>query len=612
MDDRVIRRSPDAVGQERSIMDENENLLNGSERDSYDEDSDAIAEKAFEDYAAGAYDDAEDADEAYDDDADDEAYDDEEADDEAYDEETDEPASPRSFADLVQEEGAKLEKREKLEGDEIADPFAATGDADAKEESVTIDLDQTDAKKTKKKSKAAIAVIIVAVVTVIALLIGGLIYIMRKPRIDMTRTVLSVNDVESNVAEFIAYYQSYSSYYSYYGQQTDADTMRTGVLDDLAYMDAVYKAALDEGIELTPEAQASIDEQRSRLTEAAESQSMTVDEMIEEYYGAGYNTDIYLSLLEKQAYVNVYLEKKQKEIEDGYNSGAKDAEIEAEYKENKAGYDLCDVSYCYFANDEDGDAQAKAKEVTDAVAAGTAFADAAKAAGAEAKPLNGYNYKTLESNFDAAIAAWIFGTDASGAYTAKAGAITTIESSGAVYVIYANAEPARNERFAVTVDYALVNVGTSELKSEEELSLEAKSKANALYKSFSEGTDKTVEGFRAAMGADGGATVDVFEDVTSENGMDAAVAAWVFDSARKIGDSTVIQTEEGSYVLFFTGKADKPAWFETIRTALASDAMDAWTEEFKASYKENVVIDDEAVAAAVNYMTETANKEAQK
>jgi hypothetical protein len=75
-----------------------------------------------------------------------------------------------------------------------------------------------------------------------------------------------------------------------------------------------------------------------------------------------------------------------------------------------------------------------------------------------------------------------------------------------------------------------------------------------------------------------GGTGGLVEGITA-TAYDASVTAWLFDSARVAGDTTVISLESGTdYVLYYVG-TNNPAWMLEIENTLLSETMSAYLAE---------------------------------
>lgn len=492
-----------------------------------------------------------------------------------------------------------------------------------------VNLDSASKKEKKKnknkgekhKNKAIIAVIIVLLLAATGCLLYFVISNTTGSKGNFEKTIVSVDGVDSNVGEFVSYYTYYQSYYSYYGQSVTEDQLKQTVLEYMEYNNALYKAATDAGITLSEEDQSSINEQTEYLSQSAEQQSMSSEDLLEQSYGKGYTVEMYNAFVEKQTYIQLYQEKIIKEIEDKYSGDNAKSAVEAEYKSNKKNYDKCDVSYCYLESSAT-DSKTKADAIVKAVNSGTAFADAVKASLGSVdsiKALSGYGYSEISENFNTTVADWIFAQDTSGNYTGTKGKVTTITEDGVIYIVYVNNAPARDETYPVTAEYIFVKTGTSDIKTADELKLTAKSTAEGIYNEYvkagSNASAFTSVTSKYENAGNSLISTDTYEGITADGSHDTGVETWLFDKARKVGDCAVVEGTDGYYVLFYESKASQPSWYTTISDTLVSNAKSQWVTDFQASYKDKITVYDDVVTEAIAYinsLTETTTKASSK
>lgn len=504
----------------------------------------------------------------------------------------------------TEESIAEENNAESLEDAEVVE------DTEAEESEATEEVSQEPVKK-KKKGRGAKAVITILVLIMVVAIAGmvSVIYMAQKAKIDLEQIALSVEDVDSNAAEF---YQSYMYYYSYnsYYQYSDEE-LKELAIDQLLLTNALYSDAIENGYTVTDEIQAQIDEQISSVTVTAEASSMTADEYLNEAFCPGFTVDMFKEILEKSIIAQTYYADKIEAIEKQYEGDSGKAKIEAEYAENKLDYDLTDVSYWYFASSEEN-AQANADSIIAQVNGGKSFVTAIQnvTGDSEAIPnnLKGHSKSTLENgSFVKDAIEWIFAENEDGSYKNGTGAITSIADDSKIYVFYVNNAPQRDEIYPVDVCYIQVDVSEdASIKTEKELKIEAKSTADAILKEFEE-TDKTIESFTNLIskhnnGDNDLVSGDIFELMKNDGSQDLSVEEWAFEENRKVGDYALVESDDCYYIVFFANKAENAVWYDTILSSLITNEARNFEETILTESKENAQINDEVINEVVAYV----------
>lgn len=482
------------------------------------------------------------------------------------------------------------------------------------EDTDEVELGEEAAKKSKKKKadgkkkmsvgkKVGITIAVVLVVVIAALAIVGVIAT-QKSKLDFDKTVVTVDGVESNSAEFVQLYAYYKSMYSQYGQSVEDDDLKDDILKQLEFMDVCYARAKEQGLERSDDDEKQKQEILDSLKSAAEEETCSEDEIVERQYGKGFNKEIYINLVEKQQLANQYQQKLVDEINDKFADGKKDKEIEQSYTKEKKGYDLSNAQYCFISEDAEN-AEANAKAVVDAIKGGATIESAAEMNGATmGKGLVGLSFDILQQNFGADIATWVFKQDDKGNYENGKGAVTSITSNGSIYVVSVNEAPARDDTKPVTAYYGLVAIGESEVKTEAELVSAAKATAKQAYNEFNKlaADKKTPDAFANAMQDADNVTADQFSSVGYYDTIDAKIRDWLFDSARKPGDITTIETDDGIYIIYYVEADANPSWFAQIKENMIKSEQTNITSEIEESIKDKIVVDEEQVAKCIEYV----------
>ena len=146
-----------------------------------------------------------------------------------------------------------------------------------------------------------------------------------------------------------------------------------------------------------------------------------------------------------------------------------------------------------------------------------------------------------------------------------------------------------------TKDAAHILVSFDDFKSgstlTDEEKAEAKAEAERLLAEYLAG-EKTQEAFEK-LGEENTADSGVVYEGITEGQMVAAFEDWVFDEARKTGDTGIVETEYGYHVMYFIGDG-KLAWENTANDGLLSEIFEEWieTEAANCNYTENSSILD--------------------
>lgn len=527
-----------------------------------------------------------------------------------------ETSAENTFADTVCEAEEKVENDSAEETEENAEEESeSNSDEEAEEntdEMTEASEDEATQAKPKKKKKGLIALLVILIVIILAALAMIGIVLTSGVSVDVEKTVLTVDDVDSDAGEFINVYGAYSYYASYYG--FTEDQIKEYTIDELVAVNSYYSKAIKEEYTLTEDELAEIETNITSLETAAESYGMTTEEYLEEYICKGYTLDMYREYLKKQYLAQKYYGDKIAEIEEQYASEESADAVQAKYDADRTLYDLSDVSYWYFDSTED-DAQTQADAVVSKVNGGMGFEEAVRAVtgDSEAVPnsLAGYSESVIESNFSSTAAEWIFEI-ADNEYVNGTGSVTTLEENSVIYVLYVNNAPTKDEAVPVTVNYIRIDVSTdTAVKTDAELKLAAKATATSILGEFESG-DITADAFaslRDTYDSNDDELVygDVYEEMVADGSHDEAVESWAFDSARKVGDYALVEGDGCYYILYFTAVNEHPVWYQTALESLIEDAYNEWDAEITAEFEDKTVTYDDAIEEVIAYLTASAS-----
>ena len=495
--------------------------------------------------------------------------------------------------------------------DETVEDAEETTEDEAEEDAAEETVVEEAPKKKKKKGKVAL-IVLGSIFGVIVALIGALLLVgwITMPRADVDNVVLTIGDIDSDTGEFINVYGAYSYYASYYG--FSEEEVKNYTMEELTAANIYYLKGIEAGMTLTDEDKADIEENIASLTSSAESYGMTAEEYLEQNICNGYTLDDYRAYLEKQYIAQKYYADAMEKLEAEYKDS--DDKVQAEYEADKAAYDLANVSYFYFDSTDEA-AQDKADAIVEKVKGGMDFAAAIVevSGNADATPvdrLTGETKSVISGNFSSEAADWIFEIK-DGSYVNGKGAVTTLVVDDVVYVLYADNSPVKNEAVPATVNYIRVEVSTdTTVKSEDELKLSAKASATKILAEFENG-EKTEAAFTKLQddcnsGDDTLVTGDTFAAIVAGDAKDDAVDAWVFDSARKVGDYALVEGDGCYYILFYTSVNEHPVWYQTALSVILENARTEWDEQVKAEFADKTVVYDEAIEEAIAYITASA------
>lgn len=527
-----------------------------------------------------------------------------------------ETSAENTFADTVCEAEEKVENDSAEETEENAEEESESNSDEESEENTDemteASEDEATQAKPKKKKKGLIALLVILIVIILAALAMIGIVLTSGVSVDVEKTVLTVDDVDSDAGEFINVYGAYSYYASYYG--FTEDQIKEYTIDELIAVNSYYSKAIKEEYTLTEDELAEIETNITSLETAAESYGMTTEEYLEEYICKGYTLDMYREYLKKQYLAQKYYGDKIAEIEDQYASEESADAVQAKYDADRTLYDLSDVSYWYFDSTED-DAQTQADAVVSKVNGGMGFEEAVRAVtgDSEAVPnsLAGYSESVIESNFSSTAAEWIFEI-ADNEYVNGTGSVTTLEENSVIYVLYVNNAPTKDEAVPVTVNYIRIDVSTdTAVKTDAELKLAAKATATSILGEFESG-DITADAFaslRDTYDSNDDELVygDVYEEMVADGSHDEAVESWAFDSARKVGDYALVEGDGCYYILYFTAVNEHPVWYQTALESLIEDAYNEWDAEITAEFEDKTVTYDDAIEEVIAYLTASAS-----
>ena len=392
-------------------------------------------------------------------------------------------------------------------------------------------------------------------------------------------------------------------------------------MEQYSYYAAQAKAL---GLELDEEDQAYIDENMTSILQTADSYGMTLDAFLEEQYGAGINSYIFMNVIYEQLYAQKYQEHMQQEIADSIT----DEQIDAQYESDPTAYNLATLRAMRFSvtENEDGTSDAEQQQAAAADFMSSVTDEASFIAlAAEVDPVNfpesinsliaDIDYDTLAQYVGEDAADWAFSADR------KTADMQIFTTGSYIYVLFISEPAAKNEECLPSVRHILVSFDDSEEVTSEEGVTDAygnrvlsREEAYALCEDYLkeyERGDRTEESFAAlaekysedtaslssgGQGSEGGLYSDIPRGQFVE-----PFEEWAYDASREVGDTGIIESEHGYHIMYFCGRAEEPDWKATIREELASEQTEEYMESLADKYAGSASYRDEDAEAAYTF-----------
>ena len=391
--------------------------------------------------------------------------------------------------------------------------------------------------------------------------------------------------------------QSYPSTLDGYDNPTWADYIKETALTYLQSYVTYAQLAKDNGITVTDEQQSSLDEQIEQLTTQAKegnnNQDYSLNRYLTKIYGKGVNEKLLREVYEERNLATNYASANQDEI----SAAVTDEEINAEYDANIQSYtkfsvnlfevtavtqDLADDATDEQKTAAETAAMNEAKALADGYLANITTADSVltvattyKSTSKEATVnLVDTDATTVKNSYGENTVNWIYSADR------QVGDKAVIETDGGYVVIYMVALPHRETAKAVDVRHILVQFDSSSSSSSSSSSTitEAEkasyyAKAEEIYNSFLE--NPTEDNFAALANEksdDTGSNTNggLYEKVAPGDMIDG-FNDWIFDPARKPGDTAIIETTYGYHIMYYVGNDNEEVWKLNCRSAIATN-----------------------------------------
>lgn len=502
----------------------------------------------------------------------------------------------------------------------------------------------------RQQRKARYSAIIGAVI--LLLIVGVLGWKFYDGYQDKHGTYVTVGDHDVQRSEYEYYYYSginnlyayYGNYLSYMGLDLSKPLDEQAYMENMTWKDyfdqqavsqlkqvyALTDAAEAAGFEY--DASADVDDFTESIETGAANANMSAADYLKSSYGTLATMDKVKAYVEKSSVATAYYNS----IEDA--TEITDEEVSDYYDENKDNYDSVDYLACKIAADmpetetvaaeettapetETGETETLSEEEKAAQEAEKKAAEEAAMTAAKEKADEMLEQISDESSFEnlyadyatdtavelrktnakkssispTGVGQWLFDS------ARQAGDTTVIEDTtgNAYYVVYFID---RYLDHAKTVDVRHILIRSSaettdemtdeeKATAEENAKAEAKQKAEDIYAEWKNG-DATEDSFAAlaeANSEDTGSNTNggLYEAVTKGQ-MAASFNDWIFDDARKPGDTEIVETEYGYHVMYFVGD-NAEAWYVNIENTLRTNKMQEYITNLTADME---VIDE--------------------
>lgn len=427
---------------------------------------------------------------------------------------------------------------------------------------------------------------------------------------------------------------------------TWADLFKCAAIDQIIQIKLGSAMAAEKGIELTDDEKKSIDDSIESLRAKAKAGDFSLDRYIRANYGNGVTEKLLRQISEEQTLASNYFAEIQEEIYDGIT----DDQVNERYNKNTDNYDIASTRIYVFeakadVADDATEAEktaAKEKAEKEAKAQADAFisevtdeesfikqaelaiklkeedsdskekTDADKAT--EAKDMSFAAYNSVCED----ISKWIF-DDAR-----KAGDKEVIYCEDGGYYAVLMLEPAHKDTSIVSNDVRHILVQFPEKNTDGTETSKKDDKGNTvsnITKETKEATkaeaqkildeylkNPTEENFIALAkdkSDDTGSAKDggLIEGVADNGQYVAAFTKWAVDTARKPGDTGIVETEYGYHIMYYV-EAGAETWYETVRNEIFNEDYTALTDDLIVKYYDAVNKD----SALIKWTTKKQNK----
>jgi hypothetical protein len=500
---------------------------------------------------------------------------------------------------------AKIKDGTTMSDQKIEKPWNAETARAERKERLSKMKDKNGGKKPIKFGSPVVRIVI-AIVLVVAVILSGGWYTLNSGLPQQQLAAMTINGDGIKVVELNYYYYMIASNFGVdFTDKAKAEetlngpsnvegfaTLKDYILDTAAKaVQENYLLAAEgtkAGLTLSDASKTQITDFFTSLQSSADSAKLSLTNYMAQYFGKGASKASLTPAFERLLLANQYADQKKTELT------VSDADIKAYYDQHKDEFDI--ISYRKFefaATIADGatdaektkaleDAKAKANAMVTLVTDDESFkAQAIANATAETKD----SYTNSDASLSADIryssvsslpqATWLFDD------TRVAGDKTVIDETTGSTVIYFIKRSIDNTQ-RVSVRHILIKADETTATDTEIAA--AKTKAEGILAQFTAGA-QTEDAFAAlakANSEDNAEAGGLYENIAPGQ-MVEAFNNWIFDPARKTGDTGIVQTNYGFHVMYFVNQAGEE-WSINIRSVLIDEAYNKYLEEGKKTY----------------------------
>ena len=340
------------------------------------------------------------------------------------------------------------------------------------------------------------------------------------------------------------------------------DYFADNALNTMNSVSAIAKQAKADGFTAAEEETAALENNYSYIDLYAAAQGYTREQYLQAYYGPLMTTKVFERNVRMSALAEAYSAAYEESLV--YS----DADVQAAYDADPAAYQSADIEFVTFtytaesdASDEEkagllADQKVLADEALTRYTAGEAF-------DAVAEDLGG-NYLHSEHatrSVTSEMLTWAFDDARQSGDTA----VIPYGTNGYYAVLFHKCT--RDDYHPVSVRHILVD--------DEEL-------ANSILEQYLAG-EQTEDAFgllAAQYSSDSNASSGGLYENFPRGQMVEPFESWAYDSARKAGDTGIVQTDYGYHIMYFVGVSDTPYWKIAAEYDLRTAAYNEWFSAF--------------------------------
>ena len=366
---------------------------------------------------------------------------------------------------------------------------------------------------------------------------------------------------------FVSQNQSMISYYfdtqkdlreqEYPGGGTWFDYFADNALRTLDSVSAIARQAKADGFTADEEETAALENNYSYIDLYAAAQGYSREQYLQAYYGPLMTTEAFERNVRMSALAEAYSSAYEESLT------FSDADIQAAYDADPTAYQSADIEFATFAYTADSDATDDQKEELLAgvkISADTALErlNAGESLEEIAEDLGGSYYAMpYVSSGTSELLTWAF-DDAR-----KSGDTAVLPYSTNGYYVALFHDRTKNDYHAVSVRHILVE--TEEI-------------AQSVLDQYLAG-EQTEDSFgllAAQYSGDSNASSGGLYADFPRGQMVEPFESWSYDSARKAGDTGIVQTDYGYHVMYFVGTSDAPYWKTAAENDLHVSSYNDW------------------------------------